>query len=362
MPAYKNAKNGSWYVKFSYLTWDGKRKWLTKRGFSTKRDALAWENEFKLKTAGTLDMSLSSFINLYLSELEPRIKPDTMYEKRMIFSKWIIPYLGDKQINAIKNNDVIAWQNTLMTYKMDNGMRLSKSYLKTIHNQLSAVLNYAVRFYQLPVNPAATVGNMGTDREVKIGFWTLEEYKKFAEAEMSEPMFYYAYEVLYWAGLREGELLALTRNDIDFETKTISVSKTFYIMNGKEYVTSPKTANSNRIVNIPDFLCEELNDYLRMIYDSGEERLFPLTKSKLNKHIKSGAKRAGIHSIRVHDLRHSHVSLLISLGFSAFEIGKRVGHSGVYITYHYAHMFPNAQKTLANKLENVNQLSEDEDE
>ena len=179
MPAYKQ-KNGTWIVKLSYLTWDGKRKWLTKRGFETKREALSWENQFKLRTAGTLDMTLSSFIDLYMKNMKERIKPDTFYEKTMIYSKWITPYLGERAVNKLTTTDVLSWQNMLLTYRMPNGEKLSKSYLKTVHNQLSAVLNYAVRYYELPKNVAAVVGNLGTDKEVKISFWTTEEYRKFA--------------------------------------------------------------------------------------------------------------------------------------------------------------------------------------
>ena len=311
MPAYKQ-KNGSWIVKLSYLTWDGKRKWLTKRGFKTKRDALSWENQFKLRTAGTLDMTLSSFIDLYMTNLKERIKPDTFYEKMMIYSKWITPYLGERAVNKLTTADVLSWQNMLLTYRMPNGEKLSKSYLKTVHNQLSAVLNFAVRYYELPKNVAAVVGNLGTDKEVKISFWTTEEYRKFALEEMAEPMYYYAFEVLYWAGLREGELLALTPKDIHLDEGYIDINKTFYILHGEEHITSPKTDMSVRKVEIPEFLINELRDYLKMIYNpQDDQRLFPLTKSHLTKHIKSGAAKAGVHQIRVHDLRHSHVSLLI---------------------------------------------------
>ena len=360
MPAYKQ-KNGTWIVKLSYLTWDGKRKWLTKRGFETKREALSWENQFKLRTAGTLDMTLSSFIDLYMKNMKERIKPDTFYEKTMIYSKWITPYLGERAVNKLTTTDVLSWQNMLLTYRMPNGEKLSKSYLKTVHNQLSAVLNYAVRYYELPKNVAAVVGNLGTDKEVKGSFWTTEEYRKFALEEMAEPMYYYAFEVLYWAGLREGELLALTPKDIHLDEGYIDINKTFYILHGEEHVTSPNTDMSIRKVEIPEFLVDELRDYMKMIYNpQAEQRLFPLTKSHLTKHIKSGAAKAGVHQIRVHDLRHSHVSLLIHEGFSALEIGARVGHSSVYITFHYAHLFPNAQRKMAGRLDDIQKEVDDE--
>ncbi len=117
-------------------------------------------------------------------------------------------------------------------------------------------------------------------------------------------------------------------------------------------ITDPKTAAGNRTIRIPDFLCEEMKDCLKQFYDIGpNDRLFPLSKSRMCRAMESGSKKAGVQRIRIHDLRHSHVSLLINQGFSAFEIGKRVGHSGDKITYRYAHLFPNKQDAMADFLE-----------
>ena len=117
-------------------------------------------------------------------------------------------------------------------------------------------------------------------------------------------------------------------------------------------ITDPKTTAGNRTIRIPDFLCEEMKDCLKQFYDIGpNDRLFPLSKSRMCRAMESGSKKAGVQRIRIHDLRHSHVSLLINQGFSAFEIGKRVGHSGDKITYRYAHLFPNKQDAMADFLE-----------
>ena len=107
--------------------------------------------------------------------------------------------------------------------------RYSKSYLKTVHNQLSAILNHAVRYCGLRDNLARVVGNMGSEKNIEMKFWTREEYQFFSEAMMDDPFAFYCFEVLYWRGIREGELLALTPNDIDFEKKTISINRPFSI-------------------------------------------------------------------------------------------------------------------------------------
>ena len=117
-------------------------------------------------------------------------------------------------------------------------------------------------------------------------------------------------------------------------------------------ITSPKTKKSNRTIKMPPFLCEEMQEYIKMLYDiKPDERLFTVTKSYLNHEMERGAKQAGVKKIRVHDIRHSAVSLLINMGFSVLAIGERMGHEAEKITYRYAHLFPTVQTEMAEKLE-----------
>ena len=228
----------------------------------------------------------------------------------------------------------------------------SPVYLKTIHNQLSAIFNHAVRYYNLKENPCQKAGSMGKKKNREMLFWTKEEYLKFADAMMDKPMSYYAFEMLYWTGIREGELLALTPADFDFEKRTVTINKSFQHLNGRDIITSPKTEKSNRTIQMPKFLCDEMQDYLKMLYDVGlEDRMFPVTKSYLHREMDRGAKEAGVKRIRIHDIRHSHVSLLIDMGFSATAIADRVGHESIDITYNYAHLFPSKQAEMADKLD-----------
>ena len=175
---------------------------------------------------------------------------------------------------------------------------------------------------------------------------------KFADAMMDKPMSYYAFEMLYWTGIREGELLALTPADFDFEKRIVTINKSFQHLNGRDIITSPKTEKSNRTIQLPKFLCDEMQDYLKMLYDVGlEDRMFPVTKSYLHREMDRGSKQAGVKRIRIHDIRHSHVSLLIDMGFSATAIADRVGHESIDITYNYAHLFPSKQAEMADKLD-----------
>lgn len=297
-------------------------------------------------------MTFGTFVDLYKEDLEGRLKEHTWVMKNHLLDKKILPYFKDKKMNEIKVSDVIAWQNTMMAHRDENGEPYSPVYLKTIHNQLSAVFNHAVRFYDLSSNPAAKAGNMGKEKAKEMLFWTKEEYLKFSEAIMDNPTAFYAFEVLYWCGLRIGELLALTLDDVDFEKKTIRINKSYQKIEGKDVLTDPKTPKSNRTIQMPDFLCEEIKEYANSLYGiTPQDRLFDVSKGYMHHEMDRGSKIAGVKKIRIHDLRHSHVSLLIDMGFTALAIADRVGHESIDITYRYAHLFPTKQKEIAEKLD-----------
>ena len=352
MAVIKNNKTGMWEVRTYYKDLTGARKQKTKRGFAKKSEALEWERNFKLKENQSISMSFKSFVDIYLTDLGPRIKRNTFLTKKYIIETKILPYFGKRKLDDIRTSDVIQWQNKIMKLKKDNGELFSPTYLKTIHNQLSAIFNHAVKYYGLRENPAAKVGNMGKSKSREMLFWTKEEYLKFAEVMMDKPIAYYAFEVLYWCGIREGELLALTPADFDFTKGTVSITKSYQRINGRDIITPPKTEKSNRIIKMPKFLCEEMQDYLKSLYSiEPDERIFPITKNYLHREMDRGSAQAGVKRIRIHDLRHSHVSLLIEMGFSAVAIADRVGHESIDITFNYAHLFPSRQTEIADKLD-----------
>ncbi|MBR4092889.1 MAG: site-specific integrase [Oscillospiraceae bacterium] len=352
MSVYKDDKNGNWYVMVRYDNWKGERKQKCKRGFSTKKEAQMWERSFLLQTSADMEMMFEDFVEIYTRDMKSRLKETTWLTKENIINTKILPYFGRRKINEIQTKDVIAWQNEMIRFRDEKSKPYSATYLKTLHNQLSAIFNHAVRFYELRSNPACKAGNMGTEQRKEMLFWTKDEYLRFSEAMMDKPVSYYAFEVLYWCGLRMGELLALTPSDFDFEKQTVTVSKSYQRLHGEDVITSPKTKKSNRTVKMPPFLCDEIKEYIDMLYDiSPDERIFPITKNYLHREMDRGAKETGVKRIRIHDLRHSHVSLLIEMGFSAVAIADRVGHESIEITYRYAHLFPSKQKEMAEKLE-----------
>ena len=349
MSVYKDGSK--WRVIYRYTDSRGERKQTQKRGFSTKKEAQAWEREQMNKTESSLNMTFESFSDIYFDDMKKRLKENTWHTKEHILRTKLIPFFGKRKMCDIQPKDVIAWQNEMLEGSTKTGKPYSPVYLKTLHNQLSAVFNYAVKFYGLPSNPAAKAGNMGKAKNREMLFWTQEEYKQFAEVMMDKPVSFYAFEMLYWCGIREGELLALTPADFDFEKKTLRINKSYQRLQGKDAIITPKTKKSNRVIQMPDFLCDEMQDYFKQLYRLGpDSRTFPLTKHTLKRGMEFGCKASGVKVIRIHDLRHSHVSLLINMGYSAVAIGNRVGHDSVEITYRYAHLFPTVQKEMADKL------------
>lgn len=354
MSVFKNNDNGTWYVMTRYTNWKGERKQKCKRGFMTKREAQEWEQKFHQQSNADMNMTFAAFVEIYTADVKPRLKENTWMTKENIIQKKILPYFGQRKISEITTKDVIAWQNELLAYRDEKRKPYSQCYLKTLHNQLSAIFNHAVRFYDLRSNPAAKAGNMGTEERTEMLFWTKEEYQKFSEVMMDKPVSYYAFQMLYWCGIREGELLALTSADFDFENGTVKINKSYQRLHGKDVITTPKTKKSNRTIKMPKFLCEEMQDYLNMLYGlKKKDRIFTITKSYLHHEMDRGSKEAGVKRIRIHDLRHSHISLLIDMGFSAVAIADRVGHESIEITYRYAHLFPSKQTEMADKLDDL---------
>ena len=350
MAVYKD-KHGKWYVSVYFVDWKGERARKLKRGFGTKREAQEWERQFLNQSKEDLDMSFEAFVELYKRDLKERLKRSTWLMKTSVIDQKILPYFRKKKVQEIKPTDIIAWQNVMLTWRDENGRGYSPTYLKTIHNQCSAIFNHAVRFYELKSNPAAKAGNMGKEKTKEMLFWIKPEYQRFSDAMMDKPVSFYAFEILYWCGLRLGEMLALTAADFDFVKNTVRINKSYQRIGCEDVVTDPKTAKSIRTVQMPDFLAEEMKDYIKSLYGiSNNERIFPISKNYLHHEMDRGCKATGVKRIRIHDLRHSHVSLLIDMGFSAVAIADRVGHESIDITYRYAHLFPTTQQEIANKL------------
>ena len=241
-----------WRCQFYYKDWQGVSHKKNKRGFKTKAEAEQWERDFLQQQQRNLDINFENFVQIYYEDMEHRLRENTMRTKKFIIDLKIIPYFKKKNMNEIKASDIRAWQNALMK------KGYSETYLKTVNNQLSAIFNYAVRYYDLKDNPCRKAGSIGKSHAGEKEFWTKQEFKQFLVTVENKPETKMAFLLLYWTGMRIGELLALTYNDIDLEKRTISVNKSYQRIEGRDIITPPKTPKSKRIITIPPFLTEEL--------------------------------------------------------------------------------------------------------
>ena len=199
MKAEKDKKTGKWLIQYRYTDWQGKRRKSTKRGFATKREAEEWLRNFLIMQKADFDMKFEDFWKMYCADMETRLREHTMRTKKYIVELKILPYFGDKRVNDITAADIRQWQNELIK------KGYAPTYLKSINNQLAALFNYAVRYYDLKSNPCVKAGSMGKSKAEEMDFWTGEEFRKFIDSVMNKRLSYMAFMTLYWTGMRMGD-------------------------------------------------------------------------------------------------------------------------------------------------------------
>ena len=347
MPAYKN-KRGTWSVKFRYKDWTGKVKQKKKEGFATKKEAQNFESDFLNKCDHSVDITFSNLVANYMQDCKVHLKPTTLSNKEFLINTKIIPYFGDMAICDIDISTVRKWQNTLLSDEKG----YSQTYLKTVHNQLSAIFNYAVKYYKLSSNPASLCGSMGKKKADSMQFWTKDEFDTFINSVSDKELSKVVFNLLFYSGMREGELLALTLNDFDFNSNTVNITKNYVRLGDKDLIQTPKTPKSKRTITLPVEIMEMVKQYSSKLYDyKPTDRLFPTNKSYLTREMIRGCKDSEVKKIRIHDLRHSHASLLIELGFAPLLISERLGHENVETTLNtYSHLYPNKHGEVAETL------------
>lgn len=347
MKAERDPKTGKWLIQYRYTDQQGMRRKSTKRGFSTKREAEDWVMKFLATSQMDLNMKFSDFLDLYYKDIESQLREYTIQTKKYIVDRKILPYFGEKAMNQITVSDVRKWQNILMQQEY------SETYLRTINNQLAAIFNFAVKYYDLKSNPCSKAGSMGKSKAEKVDFWTKQEFMNFIQFIDRDSEAYVLFMLLYWTGMRVGEALALKQEDIDFQKRTIWITKSYQRIKQKDVITPPGTPKGKRKIKIPDFLAEILKQFIcNEETDKDRTRLFQIKKYRLLKEMQEGIAKSGVKTIRIYDLRHSHASLLVELGFSPLEIAEQLGHERIETTLNtYSHLYPDKQDRLADRLE-----------
>lgn len=374
-PEYKKNPDGTrkklstWQVNFYYVDIvDGKKKKKHKRNFRTKKDGEKFEKEFRAKhelkegeppkANGTKSITFAELVKEYRAVRSNVIRRHSWKNKDNIIDTKLLPYFKKMKLEDIDNAVIDDWINQLMKGPGD-GTTYADTYMRTIFNQLSTLLNFAVSRGYIDKNSARGRAHFSKKSRNGINFWTLEEYKKFREAISENQKSYIAFEILYWCGIRVGELLALKPEDFDFkspsddEASKVRIDESYQRLDGEDVITPPKTEKSNRTITIPPAVAEKIENYIKKLYGiKPKERIFKFTKHKLGHDLAKYSEIAGVKKIRVHDLRHSHVSYLINVKhMDALAIADRMGHEAIDITYMYAHLFPNVQNKLAKEMD-----------
>lgn len=234
MSAYKDKTQGTWYVSFRYIDWTGKKTQKLKRGFKTKKEALNYEKEFIRKTAADMKMEMNSFIQVYFEDKKNELKENSIRNKQHMMNKHIVPYFGTRKMNEITPAEIIQWQNTIQ----EKGY--SKTYERMIQNQLNALFNHAQKIYNLKENPCKKVKKMGKSDANKLEFWTKAEYDRFIAGIEPGSEDYLIFEILFWTGIREGELLALSLSDFDMSGNLLHINKTYNRIRKRDVIDTPK--------------------------------------------------------------------------------------------------------------------------
>ena len=328
MPVYKDEKRKSWYCSFYYTDFHGNQKRKVKRGFAKKKDAEEWERNFLVQQQQTSDISFATLCEHYLKDCKVRLKPTSYHTKANIIDKHFLPFFGSFAVADITPLVVRNWQNDIISkgYK--------PSFQHSLHQNLSAIFNYATKFFGLKENPCKKTGAIGKRKAESVDFWTLEEFNTFISHldKKKKCHVYTMVTALFWTGMRVGELLALTINDIDTINNTITISKTYRMLEGKDIVQSPKTENSSRVIDIPAELADIIISYAEKCGVSADQRIFEFHNATLGREIDKVCEKYNLKRIRVHDLRHSHASFLINNGFSPVVIKERLGHDNIETT------------------------------
>ena len=344
--SYKKADGKTWYYLKYYK--DGKSH--TKRGFKTRNEALNYYSTFTQEIDSKSDVTYKTFEQVYEMWLEinkDKVKESTLVKATTTFRLHILPYFGDKKVKDI--NTYMAQEYALTLKNYTSG--------KEIFNRASAVMNYAIKIGIIEKNPFEYVELPKFKKYKKHEtYLEVEDINKLLNI-IDDYSYYCAFRVLIYTGLRRGELLALEWNDIDFKDKTITVNKT--LTYGKDYktiVNSTKTQSSIRVVDIDDDTLKylkklKLQAQSKLVFPNstgGYQRLSNL-QDKLNKY----CKKANINKVRVHDLRHTHASLLFASGANAKEVQERLGHTDIKTTLNiYTHLTKKQKKLSLDKFIN----------
>lgn len=338
-------------VRYKDSLGNTKAKFMQNKNWKTKREAKEAMDLFLLSVkTDNNKITVDQLFQLYREHTKEKIKQHSIATQDNYYFNHIKPYLGNLIMKNITPRDILKWQNYLVSKKFSN------HYSSSIQHFFRTLINFGQKYEYINRNPFK--GDFVTNHEEtkeEMEIWPIEDFNRFIP--YAPTLTYEAFfTVLYWSGLRKGEATALLVSDIDFKNSQITVTKTYDFVN--KISTLPKTKNSIRTVTITDNVKALLNELCkahRASYDYSDERYVfgydaPLAATTIERIKHKMCLAAGVKEIRIHDLRHSHVSLLVSLGFSPIEIAKRLGHTVDMVNNVYSHLFKDSQQRMVDRL------------
>ena len=355
MASFEQRPNGTWSVRFRDYDEKGKEHYNRLSGYKTKREARQAYEEYlrshaiQQKREPTPADDFRDLVVLFLRQQKNRWKESSYLDAEGKISNHILPYFADTPTQEITPQMIEDWQNELI----DAGYKYR--YRKNIRAYLASMFKLANRKYKIP-NPMLEVEplrNLEAQKEMQI--WSPEEMNCFLAQAEKYPIFHAFFKFLYFSGCRRGEALALTRQDIDPRKQYVRINKNLsFKTKGKTFaITTPKNQASNRSIYLPKDLIDELlalpaNKFLFGVDDK------PLSENTVYRKFKKISEQAGIKQIRIHDLRHSCASLLISKGVPITAVSKRLGHSSIEQTLNtYAHLLPSDEDKIKKALDGL---------
>ena len=361
IPSIYPMSNGTYRatVSLGFDVQTGKRIQKFKNGFKTQKEAQEWRlcmlADFgKGSITVNSTMTFKKFLDDYfIPDYKSQVRKRTFDMTQSKFKR--LSYFENMKLSDIQAPHVKQWQNSMFIEGLSN------NYIRSVHQILQQVFDLAVKLGMLSSNVAKTVGNVKKDRP-KVDFWTVEEFQLFIstfdKSNIYELLYFTTFWFFFMTGVRTSELQAIEWSKIDFEKGTALINCSMYYKSQKEwYLTDTKSISGVRLLYLDDDTLEHLK-YWKKAQSQIVECKFvfsiadsPLVKSTLKRVLKSHSDYAKIKSIRIHDLRHSHASFMLSLGMNDLEMQNRLGHADIKTTLGtYSHLRPTAMKEVATRM------------
>ncbi len=310
-------------------------------------------------------MTVNKLFDEYIAAKTPEVRETTLYKSKQTITDHVLPVLGDIKITKLNAPILQKWKLSVE----NKGFTLKTR--QNIYSEFRALLMFAVKMEYLNVNPLIKVGNFkdAYQESKEINYYTADEFKKYISAAYREAEekgfdewnYYVFFCIAFYTGMRKGEINALRWTDIKGETLYIRRSVT-QKLHGHDRETPPKNKSSVRDLQMPVPLknilrehkkrCQTIDGFSEQWHICGGQRC--LRDTSLSNHNIHYSQLACVKTIRIHDFRHSHASLLANEGINIQEISRRLGHANIEMTWNtYSHLYPREEERALKVLNSI---------